>query len=153
MNFYEIITYVYADAWEKEQFALGDANNGQGIFITSWSVPNIPQPSHEEIMAMYTPELEQAYKLNQFINNGMPLIENYIDAIAKERQYDSALSCASYSNSTNLQWKSEAGAFIVWRDSVFSYTIEQIALMEAGERTIPTFAEFKNELPTIAWPN
>lgn len=152
MNFYEIITTVYADAWKLNQFTLCQHNETEGVVIQSWNVPNIIKPTHAEVMAMATPELEKTYKLNQFIINGMPLIENYIDLIAQQKQYDSALSCSSYSNSTNIQWKSEADVFIAWRDLVYAYTIAQVSLMESGQRSIPSFDEFKTELPLIVWP-
>lgn len=152
MNFYEIITTVYADSWKLNQFTLCQNNETDGVVIQSWNVPNTPQPSHEEVMAMGTPELEHAYNLNEFKNNGSILIVYYMDSVAQQRQYDSSLSCASYSNSSNIQWKSEADAFIAWRDSVFSYTIAQIALMESNQRSIPTLEEFKTELPAIVWP-
>lgn len=150
MNFEQIITTVYQKQFIDNLFSLKyDEENNVVIYV--WNVPNIPQPTYDEIMAFYTPQLEIDYNTNQFVNLGTPLIANYIDSIAQERQYDSAVSCVSYFMSTNVQWKNEAIAFIAWRDSVFAYTMEQVALMATGARSIPTFEEFKTELPKITW--
>src|SRR5690606_31299894 len=86
-----------------------------------------------------------------FQQNGLKLLSKYIDTVAQERQYDSAISCASYVNSTITQWQNEANTFIMWRDSVLFYTIEQVELMQLGQRSVPTFEEFKTEFPEIVW--
>lgn len=39
-----------------------------------------------------------------------------------------------------------------WRDAVWTYVYEQLALVQAGQRTQPTIAEFIAELPAIVWP-
>ena len=83
----------------------------------------------------------------------MPQLETYIDSVAQQKQYNNAVSCASYASSTIQAWKEQAICFIAWRDSVYNYTITQEALMKDGSRTVPTFEEFKAELPLINWPN
>jgi hypothetical protein len=80
------------------------------------------------------------------------LLSSYIDVVAQQRQYENAVSCASYISSSIPQWKNEAETFVSWRDEVFTYTIAQIQLMQSGSRSIPSFEEFKTELPEIVWP-
>lgn len=79
-------------------------------------------------------------------------IQAHIDATARQRDYDSGVSCASYVNSTNPQWAAEAQAFVAWRDSVWSYAFQELAKVENGEREQPTIDEFLSELPQIEWP-
>ena len=79
-------------------------------------------------------------------------LQEFIDSVAAQKQYGSALYCASYGNSTNQQWKAEAEAFIAWRDGVWVYCYTELAKFESGERAAVSFDEFKTELPAIAWP-
>jgi hypothetical protein len=79
-------------------------------------------------------------------------IQAHIDTTAGQRDYGSAVSAASYATSKNAKWKSEAETFVDWRDSVWTYVYEQLALVQAGQRTQPTVAEFIAELPAIVWP-
>jgi hypothetical protein len=79
-------------------------------------------------------------------------IEAQVEGVAAERGYSSAVSCASYVSSTNPVWQAEAGAFVTWRDAVWAYAFEQLALVQAGEREKPSIAEFITELPAIEWP-
>lgn len=79
-------------------------------------------------------------------------LQEFVDSIAAEKQYSSALHCASYVNSTNDLWRPESLAFIAWRDKVWSYCYQELAKFQSGEREAVTFDEFITELPTIAWP-
>src|SRR5690349_16849961 len=47
-------------------------------------------------------------------------IQAHIDATARQRSYDSGITCASYVNSTNPAWAAEASAFTAWRDDVWT---------------------------------
>jgi hypothetical protein len=153
MNVEQILTTVYATQFAQGLFGMADYNDGQGVVIEFWNVPNIQQPTHEQILAMDTPQLEQQYLFLQTYNQFVPLLSAYIDSVAQQKQYGNAASCATYINSTNSQWKNEATAFIAWRDSVYIYAIAQYNLMESGQRSIPTFAQFEAELPLIVWPD
>ncbi len=79
-------------------------------------------------------------------------IQMHIDAIAAARSYGNGISCASYKDSTNVQWASEATTFIAWRDSVWGYAFTELAKVQAGTRTQPTVDDFITELPAIVWP-
>lgn len=151
MNFEQIITTYYASQFSQGLFGL--AYSGEDIVISFWNVPDVPQPSHEEVMALDTPELEHMYQFYRFIDAGTPLIAAYVDAVAREKNYDTAVSCASYVSSTIPAWQAQAVAFVAWRDSVYSYCIAQETLMQTGARSIPTFEEFKTELPVMVWPS
>lgn len=153
MNIEQILTTVYSAQFSQGLFGMADHNDGNGVVIEFWNVPNVPQPTKEQILAMDTPQLETQYQFVQVYNQFVPLIATYMDTVAQQKQYANAVSCASYSASTNTQWKNEAATFIAWRDSVFTYAIAQYALMQQGQRAIPTWLQFQAELPVIVWPD
>lgn len=85
-------------------------------------------------------------------------IQAHLDAIARQRQYDSMLTAVSYisdpdEENYNPQYDAEGRALKAWRTAVWTYATAQLALVLAGERTAPTIAEFLAELPTFAWPD
>lgn len=82
-------------------------------------------------------------------------IRAHVDATAQTRDYDNAVSCASYVNSTNPQWAAEAQAFVAWRDAVWSYVFAELAKVENGQRPQPAIEEFVGELTAavpMEWP-
>lgn len=54
-----------------------------------------------------------------------------LDSYAQSWGYDSIVSAASYSASTNTKFKNEAGALIAWRDSVWTWA-ESLTTMPAS---------------------
>lgn len=152
LTFEEIIITVYREQFLLGQFSLSDNNDGNGVIISEWNVPNTPQPTHNEIMALDTPNTQILFDYYKFIDQGKTLLNNYVDSVAQQKQYYNGVSCASYENSTVPAWQAEASRFIEWRDSVYIYVASQQELMKNGTRTIPTFEDFKNELPLITWP-
>lgn len=80
-------------------------------------------------------------------------INAHLDATAKARQYDGAISLVGYMGSTNPQWAAEAAAFTAWRDDVWAYAYQQLALVQSGKRRAPSVSEFVAELPLIGWPS
>lgn len=153
MNVDQILTTVYPTQFAQGLFGMADYNDGKGIVIEFWNIPNVAQPTQEQILAMDTPQLEQQYLFLQTYNMFVPLLASFIDSVAQQKQYGTAASCATYINSTNTQWKNEATVFIAWRDAVYTYAIAQYTLIENGQRTIPTFTQFQSELPLIVWPD
>lgn len=90
----------------------------------------------------------------------IPTVEEYrvaiqfrVEETAKSRGYDNAVSCASYVNSTNPAWSSEASVFIAWRDAVWTYTYGELEKVQSGLRSQPTVRAFVSELPEITWPS
>lgn len=150
MTIVDVLNITYPGQMDLGNIVLGQ-DGIQPIFITKWTVPNVDQPTVEYLESLI-PSLQNQFDLWYFTNIGMPQLISYLDSVALERKYSSGVSCASYISSTVLAWKNEATAFIAWRDSVFMYTIDQITLMSTGGRSIPTFNEFKMELPVITWP-
>lgn len=79
-------------------------------------------------------------------------IQGHIDATAREKNYDSGNSLASYVASTNPTWANEALVFVAWRDSVWEYSYSELDKVMSGVRPKPSVEEFILELPVIVWP-
>ena len=79
-------------------------------------------------------------------------IQAMIDGKAKERQYDSGATLASYVNSTVELWATEAQAFVAWRDAVWIYALTELDKVQKAERDQPSVEAFLAELPEFEWP-
>lgn len=150
MTIVDVVNIIYPGQLELGNVTFGQGDNG--IVINSWAVPNQPEPTVESLESQI-PSLQAQFDLWYFVNIGQPQLMPFLDSVAQERQYDSAISCASYVSSSIPAWKAQADAFVNWRDSVFTYTIAQVQLMQSGQRSVPTFEEFKTELPEMVWPS
>lgn len=150
MTVVDVVKVVYPGHLESGNIRFGCNLEGV-LFITKWAVPNEPQPTIKDLEAQI-PQLQNQFDIDNFIFNVTNELALYVDLIAQQKKYLNAVSCVSYINSTVEPWKSEALSFISWRDSVYKYVIEQIELIQTGQRTIPNFQDFKNELPVITWP-
>jgi hypothetical protein len=78
-----------------------------------------------------------------------------LDAKAKERRYDNALSLSTYVSSTNAAWAAEAATFVAWRDAIWAYCYDQLARVAIRLRTQPTLGEFMAEIAVafpLTWP-
>ena len=143
LTFVQILITAYRDNFQLGQFSLSDNNDGNGPFISSWNVPNISQPTYEEVMQLDTPTLESLFNFYTFVDEGTPLLAAYIDNVAQQKQYKDAVSCASYINSTNTTWKGQATSFITWRDLVYNYVLAQETLMQNGFEPFLHLLSFK----------
>lgn len=108
---------------------IGDGWNGQ-VFVPQ----SVPEKPIDEVLREYQDALQ-----------------NFLDKKASEKQYNSALSIATYVSSTNPQWKTEADAFIVWRDEVFVYALGVLNAVEQGGAR-PSIDDFLAGLPQLTWP-
>lgn len=104
-------------------------NNGQ------LEAPVIPPKTQEEILEEYKDRMQ-----------------SHVDLKAQEKNYKNGFTCATYTNSTNAQWKAEADAFIAWRDDVWEYAIGVQTQVEAEEIEPPTLEDFINNAPSLIWP-
>jgi len=152
MTFEQIMITYYASYFNQGLFRLRGTD--EGIEIFDWNVPDVPQPTYDEVMALDTPELEHQYAANQFFQQFSPFMQQFIDYVAIARGYGSSLYCLSYLNSSIPQWVNDAQAFNAWRDSAWVYIGQQQVLILNGTRPIPTnLSDLTNELPAIVWPS
>jgi hypothetical protein len=96
--------------------------------------PPVPEKSEAEIMFEY----QQA-------------MQSHVNLTAMQRDYENGVACASYANSSNLKWKAEAEAFIIWRDAIWSYAI---AFYDEIQQTgiLPDVETFISNAPEMTWP-
>jgi len=102
-----------------------------------------------DVVRPVIPEKTLPEILHEF-NQGL---QNFINSVSMQKQYESALHCATYATSTVAEWAAEAQAFIAWRDSVWTYSYAELAKFENSERQPVSFEDFLTELPAIVWPN
>lgn len=79
-------------------------------------------------------------------------VEALLDAVARSRRYDNALSISTYVSSTTPQWAVEATAFVAWRDTVWVYAYAELDKMMTSQRPQPLVSDFLAELPSLTWP-
>lgn len=150
MNIVEICQYKYPG-----QIELGNITFRQpelDILISTWNVPNQPQPTEQELIDFGIANA-RAIQINKTSINVTPLSQSVIDQTAKSKGYADGVSCASYSTSTNPLWKNESIAFIAWRDSVWDYLYALLAEISSGSDPIPSVQEIIDGIPPIIWPN
>ncbi|WP_276200512.1 hypothetical protein [Chelatococcus sp. XZ-Ab1] len=99
------------------------------------------------------PEVAAFLAPPQTLEDYRSAIQAHVDATARARNYDNAVSCASYVASGNAVWVSEAQAFVIWRDTVWGYAIAELAKVHNGQRPQPSIDDFIAELPSFSWPN
>lgn len=77
-------------------------------------------------------------------------IQGHLDATARERGYDSIATAVSYAEEPAVpRFQDDGLAFRAWRSRVWNYAYEQLALVMAGERPVPTANVFLAELPKL----
>jgi len=121
------------------------------ILIKYWDVPNVPEPTTEELEAEI-PQYQRQFDVETFKKDIDFKVAALLDSTAQSRGYSDSQSIASYVSSSNVQWHSEAEAFIAWRDQVWEHVyIEYMAIDSGG--SIPSEDEFMTSLPQIVWPS
>ncbi|MEQ1663163.1 MAG: hypothetical protein ABL877_10765 [Thiobacillus sp.] len=88
----------------------------------------------------------------QIVFNLTNVVQAYLDATARTRNYDGILSLCSYAASTNPTFGAEGLAGVAWRDAVWASCYSILAAVQAGTRTVPTADELMAELPAMVWP-
>ena len=109
-----------------------------GPYPDGWS-PTPPPP---------TPEEEAAAQQAAFT----AAIQARLDDFARTRNYDNALSCASYATSTNPKFAAEGQYIVAARYATWAKGYEILNAVLAGDRPMPTLEEVMAELPPLVWP-
>lgn len=146
MNLADVISIKYPGKLEQNEIKIQD--DGQGPYIKQWTLQD-PEPTAQEISEWLSDPLLYTQLV---FNDVVTKLDNHLNQIAKDRQYNDAVSLVSYKDCGNPIWEAEANTFIAWRTSVWEYafTIKQQVI--DGEIPLPTVDEFFASLPKIEWP-
>lgn len=125
----------------------GNTDYNENISLNDLDAEWISEKPTDE--AFHIAALQYA-SLNQIREFSIEL-QNHIDIIARNKNYDNGFACASYANSTNATWKQEAEDFIAWRDSCWQYAIDVQNDVESGSIETPTLEDFITNAPTLNW--
>lgn len=107
-----------------------------------------PDPS-----IIITPEQKAAEARAELRQQMTNAVQSHLDATARERDYDSIQSAITYRDDPNPQFAAEGKALFEWRSDVWTYAVNQLSKVEAGERSPPESSEaFIMELPAFTWP-
>lgn len=83
----------------------------------------------------------------------LPQLQAWIDGIAKQNGYDTALSCISYVGSSVAQWDADAKAMLAYRDALWTWAYSQqatLAAMTSEALAALTVEEIIAQAPTAA---
>jgi len=150
LTFENILRTKYADNFLLGQISfIGTAD---GLEIQTWTVPNTTKPTYDEVMAMETPEIDFEYSYTRFLTEYLAQFPSLMNDVARQKNYDDAISCVSYVSSSDLEWRIEAETFSAWRDAVWNYLYAQQVLILNKSRPIPGIKQLNEELPVISWP-
>ena len=150
INIVDVVQYKYPGQIQKGNVSFSQKSENE-IVIYSWTVPNEPQPTEQELID-YGIIHERSIEINALSITVSAIAQSIIDSTAQIKSYANGLSCASYVTSTNLQWKNESIAFIDWRDSVWNYLYALLAEISGGSAPIPTVQQIIDGIPEIIWP-
>jgi len=133
--------------WDGENghIELNDGTNIKFTELPQWAInaQNLWQIKFDQVNNPSPQPLTQ----NDFIR----AIKQQLDKKAQEKNYESEYSIASYTDSTNQLWQQEAQAFVTWRDAVWLYAYSELALVQAGDKPVPTIEQFLEGLPDLIW--
>lgn len=80
-------------------------------------------------------------------------IQSHMDTISRSYGYDDIKTAVTYAEEPAVaKFQVEGQAFRVWRSLCWAYSYEQLAMVEGGQRSQPTIAQFLAELPQLDMP-
>mgnify|MGYP003346456733 CR=1 FL=1 len=114
----------------------------KGHYEQSWTIVDLDP----EIV-----QVNQAAKLEQLKTSIVSIVQSNLDAFAQEKGYDGILSACSYASSSNATFKAEGLKAVELRDASWATLYSILADVEAGKRTVTSFADIETELPVLKW--
>ena len=115
--------------------------------------PNDCVPGWTYIDGVLAPPVITPPEIPQILNEYNVEIQAYLNQVALERGYESALYCLSYLDSTIPAWSEEALTFLKWRDAVWVYVLGELPKFVNGDRPLIPLVDFIKEFPVIVWPS
>lgn len=151
MNLIELCQIKYPGMVESWRIIFSQDMEGSPLRISKWDVPNVPEPTVEELEAEI-PQYQRQFDVQTFKKNIDTKVSALLNSTAQSRGYSDSQSIIGYVSSSNTQWQSEAQAFVAWRDQVLERVYIEYMTIDAGG-SIPNEDEFMATLPQIVWPS
>ena len=120
----------------------GPVLTNKGHYEQSWTIVDLDP----EIVAQ-----NQAAKLEQLKSSIVQQVQSRLDSFAQTKNYDSILSACTYANDNNETFKNEGQYCVEKRSATWEALYAILAEVEAGTRTVTSFADIEADLPTLAW--
>ena len=79
-------------------------------------------------------------------------IQTHLDAFARTRNYDSVMTCVSYTTSANPTFAKEAQYMVAARDAVWEAGFRILDEAFSGKCPVPSVEEVLAGLPPLSWP-
>ena len=150
MNIIQLCQIKYPNMVETMHIIFSQDMEGGPLRISKWDVLNVHEPTVEELEAEI-PQYQRQFDVQTFKKDIDSKVAVLLDSTAQSRGYSNSQSIASYTTSSNVQWQSEAQAFVSWRDQVWEHVYIEYMTIDAGG-SIPNADEFIASLPQIVWP-
>lgn len=150
MNIVDVCKIKYPGMVESWCIIFSQDMEGGPLRISKWDVPNIPEPTVEELEAEI-PQYQRQFDVETFKKDIDAKVLALLNSTAQSHGYSDSQSIVGYVSSTNTQWQAEAQAFVSWRDQVWERVYIEYMAIDAGG-SIPNEDEFMASLPQIVWP-
>ena len=150
MNIVELCQIKYPGMVETMHIIFSQDMEGGPLRISKWDVPDVPEPTVEELEAEI-PQYQRQFDVQTFKKDIDAKVSALLNSTAQSRGYSDSQSIVGYVSSTNTQWQAEAQAFAAWRDQVWERVYIEYMAIDAGG-SIPNEDEFMASLPQIVWP-
>ncbi len=137
MDIGNIITF----GWPTAEFSVGETYES-----LQWISEDIIKPTLQEIEA-----INLKYIVANHLKKYQIAVLDLINSIAIVRGYRSEFCVLSYIYSTNLDRKSDAQTYLVWRDAVWSDVSTVIDAYKNGEILPSPIEQLIAQLPKIQW--
>ena len=130
--------------------------DSKGNWVYKWSIRPMFTDIKDENGAIIKSKEQQeteflAVKRQQLQTAIVSTVQNRLDTFAQARGYDNILSACTYANSSVTKFKNEADYCIAQRDATWTTLYSILADVEAGIRTVTSFADIEAELPILIW--
>ena len=99
--------------------------------MKKWLNGNLVDMTQSEIDEYNQRQIDfEANKIPRLTEYYSAQLQKMIDDKAQEKKYLNGYACASYKDSTNTTWASEATQFIAWRDQCWTIALQKLGDVE-----------------------